>query len=261
MAQASAAAPEVKPADRPSSPFPLPPPISAPNLHRSFNMRPGIYERLVREGEEAELQQLEAAGRAWVDGVSESERRDLLLDDLASRIPELLDRAASSSGDEVEQAQSELRVIAKMLRAARDGAGDDLVAPLPASALRLLRAIHEPQIRPVLPRTGLSKPWLFTSGKGEPSLYSELRAELETAERLDLLVSFIKKAGVRKLADVFQRVTAADAQGKTRLQVRILTTTYLGATDRSALDQLAQYPGVQVRVSLDGQRERLHAKA
>ena len=224
-------------------------------------MRPGIYERLVREGEEAELQQLEAAGRAWVDGVSESERRDLLLDDLASRIPELLDRAASSSGDEVEQAQNELRVIAKMLRAARDGAGDDLVAPLPASALRLLRAIHEPQIRPVLPRTGLSKPWLFTSGKGEPSLYSELRAELETAERLDLLVSFIKKAGVRKLADVFQRVTAADAQGKTRLQVRILTTTYLGATDRSALDQLAQYPGVQVRVSLDGQRERLHAKA
>ena len=91
-------------------------------------MRPGIYERLVREGEEAELQQLEAAGRAWVDGVSESERRDLLLDDLASRIPELLDRAASSSGDEVEQAQNELRVIAKMLRAARDGAGDDVVS-------------------------------------------------------------------------------------------------------------------------------------
>ncbi len=70
-------------------------------------MRPGIYERLVREGEEAELQQLEAAGRAWVDGVSESERRDLLLDDLASRIPELLDRAATSSGDEVARLRAE----------------------------------------------------------------------------------------------------------------------------------------------------------
>ena len=224
-------------------------------------MRPGIYERLVRESEVAELQQLEAAGRAWVEGVTEAARRDLLLDELASRIPELLDLAASTASDEVEQAQNELRLIAKMLRAARDGAADGSAAPLPAEDLRLLRAIHEPQIRPVLPRTGLSRPWLFTSGRGEPSLYSELRAELETAERLDLLVSFIKKAGVRKLADVFQRVTASDAQGKTRIQIRILTTTYLGATDRSALDQLAQYPGVQVRVSLDGQRERLHAKA
>jgi superfamily II DNA or RNA helicase len=224
-------------------------------------MRPGIYERLIREGEEAELQRLETDGRAWVDGVSESVRRHLLLDEIASRIPELLDLAASSSGDAVEQAQSELRLIAKMLSAARDGEEARGLMPLPALNLKLLRAIHEPQNRPVLPRTGFSKPWLFTSGKGEPSLYSELRAELETAERLDLLVSFIKKAGVRKLADVFQRVTAADAQGNTRLQVRILTTTYLGATDRSALDQLAQYPGVQVRVSLDGQRERLHAKA
>ena len=107
MAETGAAAPEVKPANRPSSLFPLPPPISDPNHHRSFTMRPGIYERLVREGEEAELQQLEAAGRAWVDGVSESERRDLLLDDLASRIPELLDRAASSSGDEVTRLRAE----------------------------------------------------------------------------------------------------------------------------------------------------------
>jgi HKD family nuclease len=35
----------------------------------------------------------------------------------------------------------------------------------------------------------------------------------------------------------------------------------MGATDRSALDQLARFPGVEVRVSLDGRRERLHAKA
>ena len=64
-------------------------------------MRPGIYERLVRESEVAELQQLEAAGRAWVEGVTEAVRRDLLLDELASRIPELLDLAASTASDEV----------------------------------------------------------------------------------------------------------------------------------------------------------------
>jgi superfamily II DNA or RNA helicase/HKD family nuclease len=224
-------------------------------------MRPGIYERLVREGEENEVRQLEAEGRAWVATVSEAARRDLLLDELASRIPELLDVAASSSADAADQARNELRLIAQMLRAARGVTGDGVVQPLPAAELRLLRAVHEPEIRPILPQTGLNRPWLFTSGKGQPSLYSELRAELETAERLDILVSFIKKAGVRKLEDVFERVTATDAHGRSRLRVRILTTTYMGATDRSALDQLASFPGVEVRVSLDGQRERLHAKA
>lgn len=224
-------------------------------------MRQGIYERLVREGEEAEISRLEAEGRAWVDGVPESARRDLLLDDLAARVPELLDVVASSTADKSEQARNELRLIAQMLRAARESTTEHSPAPLPAADLRLLRAVHEPQIRPVLPRTGLKRPWLFTSGKSEPSLYSELRAELETAERLDLLVSFIKKAGVRKLEDVFERVTATDASGTPRLRVRILTTTYMGATDRSALDQLARFPGVHVRVSLDGRRERLHAKA
>lgn len=224
-------------------------------------MRQGIYERLVREGEEAEVDRLVDEGRAWVDGVPEALRRDLLLDDLASRIPELLDIASSTTEDKAEQARSELRLIAQMLRAARDSSSTDASAPLPAAELRLLRAVHEPQIRPTLPRTGLKRPWLFTSGRGEPSLYSELRAELETAERLDILVSFIKKAGVRKLEDVFERVTATDAQGNSRLKVRILTTTYMGATDRSALDQLARYPGVEIRVSLDGRRERLHAKA
>lgn len=224
-------------------------------------MRLGIYERLVREGEEAEVEKLESEGRAWVTSVSASTLRDLLVDEISSRVPELLDIVASAAADEAERARMELQLIAKMLRAAREEYPAEGAAPLPVRDLRFLRAVHEPQIRPVLPSTGLNRPWLFTSGKGEPSLYSELRAELETAERLDILVSFIKKAGVRKLADVFDRVTATDANGLPRLRVRVLTTTYMGATDRVALDQLAQYPGVEVRVSLDGQRERLHAKA
>lgn len=224
-------------------------------------MRDGIYERLVREGEEAEVERLRAEGRAWVDDVSEVARRDLLMDELASRIPELLDAAASAAEDKAAQAREELRLVAEMMRAARALTRADVPAPLPAAEMRLLHAVHEARLPPVLPRTGLRRPWLFTSGRGEPSLYSELRAELETAERLDILVSFIKKAGVRKLQDVFERVTATDAQGRSRLSVRVLTTTYMGATDRAALDQLAAYPGVQVRVSLDGRRERLHAKA
>jgi HKD family nuclease len=44
-------------------------------------------------------------------------------------------------------------------------------------------------------------------------------------------------------------------------RLRILTTTYTGATEARALDELARLPGCEVHVSLDGRRTRLHAKA
>lgn len=50
-------------------------------------------------------------------------------------------------------------------------------------------------------------------------------------------------------------------QGRAATRLRILTTTYTGATEARALDQLARLPGCEVRVSLDGRRTRLHAKA
>jgi superfamily II DNA or RNA helicase/HKD family nuclease len=222
---------------------------------------PGLYERLVREDEWAELRALEAQGRAWIEVPSQARRRELLLDEFASRVPELLDRASSSGGEEAEAARQELRLIAELMRAARAAVPSVSMPAMPAEEPLLLRAVHEPDRRPVLPRTGLRQPWLFTSARAEPSLYAELRAELETANRLDLIVSFIKWGGVRKLEDVLQRATAVDASGRPRLVLRVLTTTYMGATDRHAVDSLALLPGVQVRVSLDGRRERLHAKA
>jgi superfamily II DNA or RNA helicase/HKD family nuclease len=220
----------------------------------------GIYQRLVREGEWDEIQRLEREGRAWTDVPGETERRQLLADEFAARVPELLDAAASGSEQEAEAARRELKLMAALMQAARSSVPASAL-PLPSAEVRVLRAIHEPSLRPTLPRTGLRHPWLFTSAKGEPSLYSELRAELGTAHRLDLIVSFIKWSGLRKLQDVFERATAADASGTTRTRIRILTTTYMGATDRRAVDALASLPGVELRVSLDGRRERLHAKA
>ena len=221
----------------------------------------GIYERLVREGEWDEIQQLVREGRAWIDTPGEVQRRQLLVDEFTARVPDLLDAAASGSDQEAQAARQELKLMAALMQAARASVPAATALALPSADVRVLHAIHEPDHRPTLPRTGLRHPWLFTSAKGEPSLYSELRAELETAEELDLIISFIKWSGVRKLEDVFQRVTATDAHGRGRLKIRILTTTYMGATDRRAVDALARLPGVAVRVSLDGRRERLHAKA
>jgi DNA or RNA helicases of superfamily II len=82
---------------------------------------------------------------------------------------------------------------------------------------------------------------------------------------VDILVSFITVSGVRKLQDVLRQITAKgaqqDGQAQPKTRLRILTTTYTGATEARALDELARLPGCEVRVSLDGRRTRLHAKA
>ncbi|WP_227001384.1 DEAD/DEAH box helicase family protein [Pulveribacter suum] len=130
-----------------------------------------------------------------------------------------------------------------------------------AQPLAVLRAVHAPSQVPQWPQTGLVLPWLFTAGKGSPSLLYELRRELSACDQVDILVSFITHSGVRKLLDVLQAATAVDANGAPRTRVRIITTTYTGATEIRALDALAALPGCSIRVSLDGRRTRLHAKA
>ena len=66
----------------------------------------------------------------------------------------------------------------------------------------MLRAIHRGTVVPEWPQTGLALPWLFTAGKGSPSLLYELRRELAACDQVDILVSFITHSGVRKLLDV-----------------------------------------------------------
>ncbi|MFD2271508.1 hypothetical protein ACFS07_10995 [Undibacterium arcticum] len=132
---------------------------------------------------------------------------------------------------------------------------------LPAEPLRILRAVHAPDAVPTFPQTGLRRPWIFTSARSDPSLLNELRAELGNVDRVDILVSFITWSGVRKLIDVLKLATALDAGENPRTRFRILTTTYIGATEVRAVDALAELPGVELRISLDGRRNRLHAKA
>jgi HKD family nuclease len=108
-----------------------------------------------------------------------------------------------------------------------------------------------PLQRPLIP---LADGALLVNAPSEPSVGLALQAEIPSADRIDLLCAFIKWSGLRLL----QPVLSAYLQGGGELQV--LSTVYLGATDRRALDWLAER-GAQVRVSADTRRTRLHAKA
>lgn len=124
-----------------------------------------------------------------------------------------------------------------------------------------LRALYKGPQAPELPHVGLAQPWLFTAGKDSPGLLNELHAELRSCNAVDILMSFITMSGIRRIYDQLKEITAQDAEGASRTRIRVITTTYIGATEQAALDKLATLPNTQVKVSLDGRRTRLHAKA
>lgn len=130
-----------------------------------------------------------------------------------------------------------------------------------ASPARHLTSIHRERPAPAMPEIGVAAPWLFAASKSSPALLNELRHELRSSDRVDILMSFITVSGLRKIRDILHSITATGAGGQSRTRLRVLTTTYIGATEAQALDELARLPGCEVRVSLDGRRTRLHAKA
>ncbi|MFZ5848449.1 MAG: DUF3427 domain-containing protein [Actinomycetota bacterium] len=109
--------------------------------------------------------------------------------------------------------------------------------------------------RLIRPSTPLSEAALLTNAHDEPSLGAELRAELESADRVDLLLAFVKWHGLRVLEPELRRLRERGAP------LRVITTTYMGATERKALDRLVEEFGAQVVVQYDALRTRLHAKA
>ena len=106
--------------------------------------------------------------------------------------------------------------------------------------------------RPVIP---LSESALLTNAQGDPSVGAELRAEIGTADRVDLLMAFVMWPGLRILEDQLRGLRERGAR------FRVITTTYLGGTERAALDRLARDCGAEIRVQYDARRSRLHAKA
>jgi superfamily II DNA or RNA helicase len=105
------------------------------------------------------------------------------------------------------------------------------------------------------PETPLTTTSLLTGARSDPQLEHELRQEMATADRVDILVSFVKWSGLRLLQPAFEALCMRG------VSVRIVTTSYMGASDPDAIAWLAAQPGFSVKVSYDTDRTRLHAKA
>jgi len=212
----------------------------------SSELPAGLYESLRTAGLQRRLSALPSL-TPRLEAVDEADQPHVL----ARQVYEETLRHLSSLGTE----DARLALANKLLQGLPDSP-DPVLSPV-EQLHRLTRPSTPGQIdyEQVRPTTPLSEAALLTNSRGEPNLNSELKAEIDTADQVDLLCAFVKWHGVRLLETELRRLQRRGAS------FRIITTTYMGATERTAIDRLAREFGAQIKVQYDSLRTRLHAKA
>ncbi|MFE1327438.1 DUF3427 domain-containing protein [Streptomyces sp. NPDC058741] len=213
----------------------------------------GLYEKLITSDVQRDLEALTAAGWKAVDAEVTPQSAPHVL---ARHISEAVSRRLSELRPEDRVAVAN-RVLASLAADAPDRsetATASTVVEGPRQLLALARQ-EAPGVYALRPLTPLSETSLITNSPEDVSLGAELRAELATADRIDLLCAFVKWHGIRVLDDALR---AAKERG---VPIRVITTTYIGATDRHALDRLVRDFGATVKVNYEIRSTRLHAKA
>ncbi|CAB4342690.1 MAG: DUF3427 domain-containing protein [Actinobacteria bacterium] len=202
----------------------------------------GIYEELVTEQLDSALNTSAESNRQEIKDADESAKK------LTTHITGRIFRHLSSLRPE-----NQLEVSNSILGLIHLG---DLILDPAEQLLSVRRTISDPESminsRPQTPLTELA---LLTNSKGEPGIGQELRAELQSADAVDILVAFIKKSGLNNLREQFKLLRDRG------IPIRLVTTTYTGASDALAIHEMAAELGVKVKIDFDSGVNRLHAKA
>ncbi|WP_052137005.1 DUF3427 domain-containing protein [Arthrobacter sp. PAMC 25486] len=205
-------------------------------------MPEGLYELLHTNGLSARLRAVPDLEATSTD-ISSDVSPEALSRHVAEAVKRLL--IDTDAGDRVAKVNQLLTVI--------DPENQVTPGPLQLESLHRPDALKRRQLR--RPTTKLSDSALLTNGKDDPNLAAEIRAEIESADTVDLLCAFIRWTGIRLLEPSLDALKARGGK------FRVITTTYMGATERRAIDQLVNRYGAEVKISYETQATRLHAKA
>ncbi len=215
----------------------------------------GLYEVLITEALDAQLGELADRLVPHRAGLRVAEAGDRIALHLAHVIEAAI--ASVDEKDRVAVGTSLARTLIDIIGQVSGASDMTRQRPIePGEVLRALRAylpdgqpesIPEPLI-PLLDTT------LLTNAPGEPRVGSQILAEIHSADRIDLVMAFIRRSGIAPMLEALRAHCGAARN------LRVLTTTYTGSTEAHALDELREI-GADVRVSYDLTGTRLHAKA
>ncbi len=222
-------------------------------------LKPGLYEQVINKELAAKIDQT-AAQIISVAKIDPAEAAKVLAQYLAMLIEKGLDRVKVKEEDIGTQIDLANKIVQTIIAETQERDFDG--ATIEESAQQLLAVVNQQNTiyavdeKTEIPRTmtSIAQSSLFTGASHEPSMDSELKKEIASADRIDMLVSFIKWSGLRL---IMEELSSYAQRGG---QLRIITTSYMGATDPKAIEELQKLPNTTIQVSYDTKRTRLHAK-
>lgn len=220
-------------------------------------LKPGLYEQVINKDISEKLKSSEQI----IDKreIDKAEAPHIL----SGYLSEIIEKGLSQFGsDDIEK---KLELANKIVKAITETTGDEEFdgMSLEERAEQLL-AIAEMKnnadslrnkITMSRPETSMASSSLFTGAAHEPQMMSELRKEILSADKIDMLVSFIKWSGLVLIIEELKEFTENGGR------LRVITTSYMGATDVKAVEELRKLNNTEIKVSYDTQRTRLHAKS
>ena len=224
-------------------------------------LKAGVYEQVVNAALARELDSVEPARKALAP-IDPAEAAEVLSQYLADVARRGLENVLDIGGDIAAQVELANRIVALIESSTQEADFASLGIDRRAEQLLALLRENDPRLAAgrtaeglERPDTSLARSSLFTGAVHEPQMYTELKREIASADRIDMLVSFIKWSGLRLIMDALREF--AERGG----ELRVITTSYMGATDVKAIEELSALPNTKIKVSYDTKRTRLHAKA
>ena len=227
-------------------------------------MRPGLYEQVINKQLRLDLDSSVDMVKEAVP-IDEAEASQVLAKYIAEVIEKGLEYIKDAGGgicEQVNLANQLVRIVEQKTKEPSfsllsvdqniERKAEQLLAFLERE--NSIYAIDE-KAEIIRPETSIAQSSLFTGAIHEPQMYTELKKEIISCDCIDMLVSFIKWSGLRLIVEDLRAFT--DHGGK----LRVITTSYMGATDAKAIDELSKLQNTQIKVSYDTKRTRLHAKA
>ena len=224
-------------------------------------LHPGLYEQVINNALTGELAEIPEA-RKSVAPIDKAEASKVLAQYLADVVQKGLDNVLDNGGDISAQIGLTNQIVDLIQHTTKEA--DFAALGVDRRAEQLLALLRETDPRLAVgktaadierPETSIAQSSLFTGAVHEPQMFTELKKEIVSADRIDMLVSFIKWSGLRLIMDELREFTQNGGE------LRIITTSYMGATDVKAIEELRQLPNTQIKVSYNTKTTRLHAKA
>lgn len=222
-------------------------------------MKTGLYEQPINKKLDKELKELTDNFAVEKEQIDNEEAAGILSKYVKNVVEQSL-RNISDSGSDLNEQLAFVNKVINAIQAETNTDIDELALANDEQLLSVMDKTNTAQavnqnVKTIRPVTSIAQSSLFTGAVHEPQMFSELKKEIFSCNSIDMLVSFIKWSGLRLLMEALTEFT--NNGGK----LRIITTSYMGATDIKAISELAKLKNTEIKVSYDTKRTRLHAKA